>query len=61
MTGLDLKLARVRLGLTQFALALKLGLHPSRLSEMETDKRRVTEEVAYALRELLSGLEASPR
>ena len=52
MTGIELKLARVRTGLTQWDLALKLGLHPARLSEMETGKRQVPDVIAERVRVL---------
>ena len=52
MDGLELKLARVRLGLTQYELGQKLGVHPSRLSEMESGKREVTPAVVEALEQL---------
>ncbi len=50
MTGVELKVARVRLGLTQWELSLKLGVHPARLSEMETGKRAIPERVSQWLR-----------
>lgn len=52
MTGIELKLARVRLGRTQWVLALQLGVHPARLSEMERSQRPVPDEVAVQVREL---------
>ena len=54
MTGLGLKLARIRMGLTQFELALKLGIDPARLSEMETGKRPIPGAVAQRLRAKVS-------
>jgi transcriptional regulator with XRE-family HTH domain len=38
------------MGLTQFDLALKLGIHPARISEMETGKRPVPEAFAQRVR-----------
>ena len=35
MAGLDLKMRRLRAGLTQYEVAAKLGIHPGRLSEIE--------------------------
>ena len=52
MDGLELKLARVRLGLTQYELGQKLRVHPSRLSEMERGQRDVTPAVVEALERL---------
>ena len=49
MDGLELKLGRIRVGLTQFELAQKAGVHPSRLSEMETGKRPIDSVVVDAL------------
>ena len=59
MPGLDLKVARVKLGLSQFELALRLGIHPARLSEMETAKRPIPEVVALGVRAELSGIRAA--
>ena len=49
MNGLELKIKRIRAGLTQYDLAQKAGIHPSRLSEMETGKRPVSDAVYDAL------------
>ena len=49
MDGLELKLGRIRVGLTQFELAQKAGVHPSRLSEMETGERPIDSVVVDAL------------
>lgn len=38
--GLDLKMRRLRAGLTQYEVAAKLGIHPGRLSEIECGRRR---------------------
>ena len=54
MEPLEMKLNRVRAGLTQWELAGKAGVHPSRLSEMETGKRPVAEAVVRALNEALA-------
>lgn len=61
MDSLKLKLRRIRVGLTQFELAQKAGVHPSRLSEMETNKRPIADVVVEALdRELAKvGLDPS--
>lgn len=58
MDGLDLKLGRVRVGLTQWQLATKAGIHPSRLSEMETGKRPVEDVVVEALAQELAQVES---
>lgn len=49
MDGLELKIRRIRAGLTQYDLAREAGIHPSRLSEMETGKRRITDAVTDAI------------
>ena len=49
MNGLELKIRRIRAGMTQYDLAQEAGIHPSRLSEMETGKRPVTDAVTDAL------------
>ena len=56
MDGLELKLGRIRVGLTQFELAQKAGVHPSRLSEMETGKRPIDAVVVDALARELAGV-----
>ena len=52
MTGLELKLARVKLARTQWELALELEIAAQRLSEMERGQRRVPEAVADRVRKL---------
>ena len=54
MDGLELKIRRIRAGLTQYDLAQEAGIHPSRLSEMETGKRPITDAVTDALDKELS-------
>ena len=49
MDGLELKILRIRAGLTQYDLAQEASIHSSRLSEMETGKRPVTEAVTDVL------------
>lgn len=53
MNGLELKVLRVRARLTQWDLALRSGLHPSRISEMERDHRPVADAVVKLLDDLL--------
>ena len=52
MNGLELKLARVRLGLTQYQLGQRLGVHPARLSEMERGEKDISQAVIDALERL---------
>ena len=54
MDGLELKIRRIRAGLTQYALAQEAGIHPSRLSEMETGKRPIADAVTDALNKELA-------
>ena len=49
MDGLGLKIERITRGLTQWDLAKKAGVHPARISEMETGKVDVAEAVVKAL------------
>jgi transcriptional regulator with XRE-family HTH domain len=39
MTGLDIKIARLRLGYKQYKFAQRIKLHPSILSLIESEKR----------------------
>ena len=49
LTSLEMKIRRIRAGLTQYQLAERAGIHPSRLSEMETGKRPIADAVTEAL------------
>ena len=49
MNGLDLKLKRVRAGLTLWQLGRLAGVHPARLSEMERGQRSIAEAVVAVL------------
>lgn len=49
MDGLDLKIARVRAGLTLWDVGQLVGLHPVRISEMERDRRPISDAVAKAV------------
>ena len=53
MDGLELKLKRIRLGLTLYDLGQKSGVHPSRISEMERDQRAIAVAVVATLDGLL--------
>jgi transcriptional regulator with XRE-family HTH domain len=46
MTGLDLKLLRIRRGVRQYKLASSLGINPSRLSLLENERLPLTPEMA---------------
>lgn len=53
MTGLDLKLARVKQGRKQIELARELGIHPTRLSRIENDWERPRPDELAAIRTVL--------
>ena len=55
MDGLELKIARVRAGLTLWQLGRLAGVHPARISEMERNQRPIVEAVAQALDKELAG------
>ena len=42
MNGLDILIARRKLGLNQWQLASFIGIHPARLSEIERGRRLLT-------------------
>lgn len=54
MDGLELKIRRIRAGLTQYDLSLRCGVHPSRLSEMERGQRPIANAVLRALEKELA-------
>ena len=49
MDGLELKILRVRAGLTLWQLGKLTGVHPARISEMERGQRPMSEVVVQAL------------
>ena len=55
MNGLDLKLKRVRVGLTLWQLGKLAGVQPARISEMERGQRPITDVVVDALSLEMSG------
>ena len=59
MEAMELKIRRIRAGLTQYDLAREADIHPARLSEMETGKRAIADSVVEALdREFPKGTKA---
>ena len=56
MNGLDLKLKRVRVGLTLWQLGKLAGVHPARISEMERGQRQIADAVVDALIDEMSGV-----
>ena len=49
MNGLDLKVTRIRAGLTLWQLGRLAGVHPARISEMERNQRPIANAVLDAL------------
>lgn len=45
LTPLDLKIARIKAGLKQYELAARVGIGPTKLSEIETGRREVSPEL----------------
>jgi len=52
--GLDIKIARIKAGIRQYDLAARLGIHPSRLSEIESGRRKPSPETLEQLVQILS-------
>jgi transcriptional regulator with XRE-family HTH domain len=44
MTGLDIKIARIRAGLRQYKVAAALGITQTVLSQIENEQRNVSQE-----------------
>ena len=55
MTGMDLKMLRIRAGLRQYELAAQLGMNPSRLSMVENGRVPLEPDVASRAAIMLSG------
>ena len=53
VNGLDIKIARLKAGLRQYALAARLGVPPSRLSEIESGRRKLAPEVTRQIFKIL--------
>lgn len=53
MTGLDLKLARIKQGRKQIEVARELGIHPTRLSRIENDWEQPRPDELVAIRATL--------
>ena len=54
LSGLELKVVRIRRGLKQYEIAQKVGIHPRRLSEIETGRRVPSPAILKRLVEVLS-------
>ena len=53
INGLDIKIARLKAGLGQYDLAARLGIPPSRLSEIESGRRKPAPEIVEQLFKIL--------
>ena len=51
--GLELKIARIRVGLRQYELAARVGITQTKLSEIECGRRRLTPELSQHIMEAL--------
>ena len=51
--GLEIKIARLKAGVKQYDLAARLGIRAPALSEMESDRRPLSPEMAARIREAL--------
>ena len=45
VNGIDIKARRLRAGIRQYDLAARIGIYPSRLSEIEAGRRRLSPEL----------------
>ena len=52
--GIDIKIMRLRAGIRQYQLAARLGIHPSKLSEIESGRRQPSDELLQQLMEILN-------
>jgi transcriptional regulator with XRE-family HTH domain len=51
--GLEIKIARLKAGYRQYDLAARLGIPPSRLSEIESGRRKPTPYILRKIEEVL--------
>ena len=52
--GLDIKIARLKAGFRQYDVAARLGIPPSRLSEIESGRREPSSELLEQLLQILN-------
>lgn len=52
--GLELKIARLRVGLKQYELAARIGISPVQLSEIEAGRRKISPD---QLRRIVAAIE----
>lgn len=53
VNGLYIKIARLKAGLRQYDLAARLGIPPSRLSEIESGRRKPAPEIIRQILKIL--------
>lgn len=53
VNGLDIKIARLKVGLRQYDLAARLGIPSSRLSEIESGRRKPAPEIIRQIFKIL--------
>lgn len=53
--GLQLKIMRLRAGLRQYDLAARVGIAPNRLSEIETGRRKPSDELVNRILQAIKG------
>ncbi|MFP4642471.1 MAG: helix-turn-helix domain-containing protein [Chloroflexota bacterium] len=51
--GIDLKIARIKVGLRQYEVAAEVGILPSRLSEIEAGRRMPSPMLVKRIREVI--------
>ncbi len=52
-TGLRLKILRLKAGIRQYEVAARLGIHPSKLSEIESGRRTPSKELLERLMQIV--------
>jgi transcriptional regulator with XRE-family HTH domain len=53
--GLQLKIMRLKAGIRQYELAARLGIHPSKLSEIESGRYTPSPELIDRLMQIVKG------
>jgi transcriptional regulator with XRE-family HTH domain len=53
--ALALKIARLRAGIKQYELAVRVGIAPTQLSEIETGRRRPSQELRQRILQAIKG------
>lgn len=58
VNGIEFKIARIRAGYRQYEIAAQLGIHPCQLSEIESGRKKPSEEVVQRLLQILGQFES---